>query len=270
MWKDTGFSQITAKWWLLFALTAGPPDSWAATIAAASATEPPVRQEAGKAQTEVSQHGITWRFAAPARVGRFITGDWWVAGPVTITEITPAPAAASNGSVVDPPAGKRQGYDERIAGYDASLRAALPLAAPAGTVVGQHGERRAGRPADAGNRPGPILPRAAADGSRPDLPAPSRRPPMPFARPMSASEKLWFTASQLRRERLPRLRGPEKLPDVKLYERYLERVWLDHMHEWPNRMMHPLENMPDYGREITNIVSTVSLLLCLDDPEQPA
>ena len=31
-------------------------------------------------------------------------------------------------------------------------------------------------------------------------------------------------------------------------------------------MMHPLENMPDYGREITNIVSTVSLLLLLDDP----
>jgi hypothetical protein len=33
-------------------------------------------------------------------------------------------------------------------------------------------------------------------------------------------------------------------------------------------MMHPLENMPDYGREITNIVSTVSLLLMLDDPQK--
>ena len=33
-------------------------------------------------------------------------------------------------------------------------------------------------------------------------------------------------------------------------------------------MMHPLENMPDYGREITNIVSTVSLLLCIDDPKK--
>jgi hypothetical protein len=56
-----------------------------------------------------------------------------------------------------------------------------------------------------------------------------------------------------------------QLPDLKLYERYLERIWLDHLYEWPNRMMHPLENMPDYGREITNIVSTVSLLLLLDD-----
>jgi len=57
-----------------------------------------------------------------------------------------------------------------------------------------------------------------------------------------------------------------KLPDLKPYERFLERIWLDHLYEWPNRMMHPLENMPDYGREITNIVSTVSLLLLLDDP----
>jgi hypothetical protein len=31
--------------------------------------------------------------------------------------------------------------------------------------------------------------------------------------------------------------------------------------------MHPLENMPDYGREITNIVSTVSLMLLLEDPD---
>ena len=33
------------------------------------------------------------------------------------------------------------------------------------------------------------------------------------------------------------------------YERYLERIWLDHLYEWPNREMHPLENMPDYGRD---------------------
>ncbi|MGQ9651870.1 MAG: hypothetical protein ACUVXJ_17335 [Phycisphaerae bacterium] len=52
------------------------------------------------------------------------------------------------------------------------------------------------------------------------------------------------------------------------YERYLERIWLDHLYEWPNREMHPLENMPDYGREITNIVSTVSLVLSLDASEK--
>ena len=28
-----------------------------------------------------------------------------------------------------------------------------------------------------------------------------------------------------------------------------------------------MENMPDYGREITNVVSTVSLMLVVEDPE---
>ena len=56
---------------------------------------------------------------------------------------------------------------------------------------------------------------------------------------------------------------------MKSYERQLERIWLDHQdREWVNRMMHPLENMPDYGREITNIVSDVGLLVLLDDPDR--
>ena len=32
----------------------------------------------------VSQFGITWTFAQPARVRQFVNGDWYVVGPVTI------------------------------------------------------------------------------------------------------------------------------------------------------------------------------------------
>ena len=32
----------------------------------------------------VSQYGITWTFARPARVGQFINGDWYVVGPATV------------------------------------------------------------------------------------------------------------------------------------------------------------------------------------------
>lgn len=39
----------------------------------------------------VSQHGITWTFEKPVPAGRFITGDWYVAGPVTVAKITPQP-----------------------------------------------------------------------------------------------------------------------------------------------------------------------------------
>lgn len=39
----------------------------------------------------VEQHGITWTFSQPARAGRFLHGDWYVVGEVTITDISPRP-----------------------------------------------------------------------------------------------------------------------------------------------------------------------------------
>ena len=39
----------------------------------------------------VSEYGITWTFAKPARAGRFINGDWYVVGPVTVVKIDRLP-----------------------------------------------------------------------------------------------------------------------------------------------------------------------------------
>lgn len=44
----------------------------------------PIRQS-------VSRYGITWTFEEPARVGRFVNGDWYVVGPVTVKMIDPKP-----------------------------------------------------------------------------------------------------------------------------------------------------------------------------------
>jgi hypothetical protein len=216
-------------------------------------------------QAAISQYGITWSFAEPACVGRYVTGDWWVVGPATVQSVTPAPAEGRNGSAVNPPAGKRQGYDNRIAGYDAALRAAFPLALKPGqslvttASVDKVGDKTPDTVPGQYCR-GPL--RTAAV-----LTCVAEPPPADAFRPAYVGDrKLAFTAGQLRRDLLPGLASVGKLPDLKLHERFLERIWLDHLHEWPNRMMHPIENMPDYGREITNIVSTVSLLLLLDDP----
>ena len=84
-------------------------------------------EAAGETRNAVTQYGVTWTFAEPARAGRFVTGDWWVVGPVTVKGVTPTPTADRHGSVVNPPAGSTQGYDDRIAGFDASLRAEFPL-----------------------------------------------------------------------------------------------------------------------------------------------
>ncbi|MHC4406237.1 MAG: hypothetical protein ACYTG0_41925, partial [Planctomycetota bacterium] len=82
-------------------------------------------------EERVTQHGITWTFEQPARVGRFVNGDYYVVGPLTITRITPSPlwgdevgeiidkssvresrypgAQARNGSVLNAPSKSKKG-----------------------------------------------------------------------------------------------------------------------------------------------------------------
>ena len=214
----------------------------------------------------VTQYGITWTFAEPALVGQFVTGDYYVVGPVTVVSVSPAPAPGRNGSVVNPPAGKRQGYDERISGYDASLGASFPLGLKPGQSLVSTASLE-----EVGDRTPDTVPGQYARGplrTAVVLTCVAEPPPADAFRPAYCGEgKIEFRASQLRRDLLPRLEAPAEPPDLARYERYLERIWLDHLYEWAGRAMHPLENMPDYGREITNIVSNVSLMLLLDDSE---
>lgn len=48
----------------------------------------------GEVAKSVSQYGITWTFDKPCTVGKFVNGDWWVVGPVTVVSVTPAPGPA--------------------------------------------------------------------------------------------------------------------------------------------------------------------------------
>ncbi len=214
----------------------------------------------------VSQYGITWTFAEPAAVGQFVTGDHFVVGPVTVASVSPAPSTGRSGSVVDPPAGKRQGYDDRISGFDASLRASFPLELkPGESLVSTHSLN------EIGDRTPDTVPGQYARGplrTAVVLTCVDEAPPADaFRPPFCGTEKPLHRASDLRRDLLPNLEPVDEIPDVARYERFLERIWLDHLYEWSGRMLHPLENMPDYGRELTNIVSNVGLMLVLEDSD---
>ncbi len=96
----------------------------------------------------VSQYGITWTFAQPARAGRFVNGDWYVVGPATVKAIDPKPLYGSqipkfqldhmdkerpeakrvrNGFMVNPPAEKRVAYDSGVRNFfDPALVRRLP------------------------------------------------------------------------------------------------------------------------------------------------
>ena len=70
--------------------------------------------------SSVSQRGITWFFDQPHEVGQYANGDWWVMGPVTITNITPESTEVGgvvrNGTMVNPTQGhsiSEHGYDSR-------------------------------------------------------------------------------------------------------------------------------------------------------------
>ena len=223
--------------------------------------------ETARKVESLAQYGVTWRFDEPVRVGRYVNGDFWVVGPVRVRSVDPAPAPGRSGSVVNPKAGKSQGYDDRIHGYDASLAATFPRTlTPGESLVSTHslakiGDRTAetvkGQYARGPLRTAVVLTCVAAPP-----------PDDAFRPPYCGTLKPSFRAGRLRRDRLAKLKPAGALPDRKLHERYLQRIWLDHFHEWSGRMMHPLENMPDYGREITNIVSRVGLMLLLDDPDK--
>ena len=72
------------------------PNPWTPsdrTVAIYTKDNPPVtpKLEDLAARESVSQHGMTWTFDKPTRVGQFINGDWYVVGPVTVTAIDPKP-----------------------------------------------------------------------------------------------------------------------------------------------------------------------------------
>ena len=119
--------------------------------------EETVVSEPFESMTEsVSRYGITWHFDEPVPAGQFITGDWWVVGPVTVTGVEPAPGPVTdemekvvksiygaqatqgdnrmrNGSMIPLKASGRQGYDSRLKNYMPELGVSFPVNLAPGT-----------------------------------------------------------------------------------------------------------------------------------------
>jgi len=74
--------------------------------------------DGGSLVTSISKDGVTWTFSAPVLAGQFVTGDYWIVGPATVTAISPAPTNATpflNGSVVNlPTSNGKSPFDSRL------------------------------------------------------------------------------------------------------------------------------------------------------------
>ncbi len=226
--------------------------------------------EAGKTQS-ISQFGITWRFAEPVVFGQFVNGDYWVVGPVRITEIEPRSAEVdgrtTHGSMINPKRGMTQGYDSAMFGaygpaYSADLNVALKIAPGQPLVVGPESSLISSISIEkAGNRPQLEAAAVLTVLTKP-APADSFRPPY-----FGNDKSIRFNLSQLDLRKLPSLKPVEKIPDPTKVAKRFERPWFDHILSWTGRYAHPRGNMPDYGRDIALAVGDAALLLTLDIPE---
>ncbi|MEM7263702.1 MAG: hypothetical protein AAF488_17065 [Planctomycetota bacterium] len=230
--------------------------------------EPPPPPGSGEytfTATAISQFGITWNFDREYTAGRFANGDYWVVGPVRIVDILPRSRSGSrvqNGSVLNPVGGiSSQGFDSSMPrpGYNRNLNVGVDVSSSSPLVL----------------QPGSSLvstESVSAAGSLPQVRAAQvltvlgEIPPQgSFRPPYCGNDKtIRYYESQLDYSKLLRLRQVPGTPALSTVERYFERPWIDHVRGWSGRYVHPRNNLPDYGREISQRVGIGALMLHLN------
>jgi len=241
-------------------------------------------------QGSVSQHGITWTFDRPARVGEFVTGDWYVVGPVTVTAIDPRPLFgdevqgapetqnrctenlypgqyARNGSTLNMPAvvppnkvtprGRRSGLDSRMpmGAYDADQFTRLPIAMqPGDSLVSSISNV----PYDGYPIKALAILTCVAGPQPPDAFRPS------YCRTATCKP---YLARDLRRDLLLKLPIPPGAGKVspKDYADFFHEPWIDTVGF--GRAM-PRKKFAFYGSQIAELGGGASLLLLLDYPAE--
>ena len=248
----------------------------------------------GKYRTEVSQYGITWTFRKPAKTGQYITGDWWVQGPVEIVGITPAPGPVHsqkmelkvnrwndtslkadttmrNGSMIVFKVGTKHGYDSRAAGYSDKENVKLPLdLQPNVSLISSISNKTLPIDHFAKNimwadekKSETVMKTAAVLTCVDEVP-----PRNAFRPPYAGNEKPIFTSDNILWDLLPSLSPAGEVPSWEEFERYFQRPWIDHLMSWSQQQLVPNENGPNYGREHARIVSMASVMLSLDVPRE--
>ena len=225
----------------------------------------------GTVASSISQWGVTWTFDRDYQVGQFVTGDWWVVGPVTIVSIDPPSVSGGrvmNGSMINPSPRLRndQGYDStmNVAGnaYKAHLNVALDVSPSNPLVVQPHSSLVSSISLPAAN----IRPQLESASVLTVLDA---EPPQGSFRPSysGADKTVRYNVSQLDRSLLRKLAPVGSTPDMDDVAADFERTWVDTTPGWSGSFSRPRDNMPNYGREIADEVGQAALMLHLDFPD---
>jgi hypothetical protein len=225
--------------------------------------------------SSVTKDGITWTFSQPVKVGQFVTGDYYVVGPVTITAIDPAPTTSSpyeNGSVLNlPTANSKSGFDSRLNDgtdeswwFDASLRSYPPIPLkPGDSLVSSislaqiHSVPEVMRASDMSASPVASVSVLTVLTAAPLADA--------FRPPYCDRNQTLYHADSLQRNLLPSLTppNPSAIPPLSQFETWYRQPWIDTN---PFLFDAPAQYMPSYGQHIAFADSYASLLLMLNFP----
>jgi hypothetical protein len=227
----------------------------------------------------ITQYGITWTFDKPYQTGQFASGDYWVVGPVKIIGITPGSTVLPSGRVVsgsmlNPAPSWEQGYDSLIYGtkqdpvFKPNLNAGRPnnkdltalnplvIPKPASLVTGVS---YTDHPASETNQVHLMAVLTVLD---------SVPPAGAFRPPFTGNDKsIRHTIKDMNYGLLPKVAVPAavtKILDIKTISPYFQKLWPDHMMNWYKERFLPMDNMPNYGRDLAALVSVGALLLVLD------
>ncbi len=212
----------------------------------------------------ISQWGITWTFDGQYEFGQFVNGDYWVVGPVNITSISPAPSGGRNGSMINPIPGDDQAYDSRNYDYTPGLLKTAPLTLGVNESLVSTISIQSYPYLDITGTSQPNSGYAVSKTAAILTCLPVAPPSDAFRPPYVGSTKTLYRLSDVQWQKLPSLPAPSSTPSMATYIRYLQRPWIDHKPNWTSRMMHPSDNMPNYGRELAGVISNAACLLCLD------
>ena len=223
----------------------------------------------------ITKDGITWTFSQAVPVGQFVTGDYYVVGPVTITAIDPPPTTSApyeNGSVMNlPTANGKSGFDSRLNDgtdeswwFDATLRSYPPITLkPGDTLVSSislaqiHSLPEVMRASDKSSSPVRTVSVLTVVSAAPSADA--------FRPSYCDRGQAIYHADALQRNVLPSLvpPNPSGTPTLAQFETWYRRPWID-----TNAFLFdaPAEYMPSYGQHIAFADSYASLLLMLNFP----
>jgi hypothetical protein len=222
-------------------------------------TSSPDRLEEVPEGPSIDQHGVSFIFDQEPTYGSFANGDYWVLGPVTLIGMTPQFHGEHHGWEVNPADEEAQGFETRIASFDASRVPAFPFTAEPGQSIVKAVSLA---PLD-DDECRPCLQTAAV------LTVVSEPPPdegaTVFRPPYFGADKPYYSTDELRTELLPTLPAPASANTLGDVADQFARVQLDHKVNWTGRPMHPSDNMPDYGSSIAVRTANAALRLMLDD-----